>query len=245
MSRALLALMVACLVASAAHAGPITIGVRGGWSIPDLRNSGNNPISTGWSSRVAPFGGVWVDDRIAPSWSLEVEANLAPQGGKRDGMQPLDNATSLGLPPGTTAWANYSQEARLDYVEVPVMAMWHLRGPGDLHLGAGPYAGFLVSADTRTSGTSAIFLDQGGTQQAAPPESFDATTDAKSGLKSFNWGMQFGAGASQPWMGGLVTFDVRAGLGLADIQKDAVDGKNTTGNLVVALGYGHRVGMPL
>jgi len=213
--------------------------------VPDLRDNGGNDISSGWSSRFAPFGGVWLDDRVASAWSLALEVNLAPQGGKRDGVQPLNDPTSLGFPAGTTAYANFNQEARLDYVEVPLLAVWHLRTPGDLHLAAGPYAGFLVAADTRTTGTSAIWLDKAGTQQAAPPQSFDAVTDAKDGLHPFNWGLQLGVGASQPWMGGELTVDVRGGLGLSNIQKDAIDGKNSTGNLVVALGYGRRLGLPL
>ena len=50
-------------------------------------------------------------------------------------------------------------------------------------------------------------------------------------------------GAALPYGRGAVTRDVRGGLGLANVQKDAANGKNATGALTVALGYAFPVGL--
>ncbi len=49
--------------------------------------------------------------------------------------------------------------------------------------------------------------------------------------------MQAGVGFAREVAHGFVTLDLRGGLGLTNIQKDAANGKNSTGNLVIALGY--------
>ena len=232
MRRALIAILFSSLCASVAAATPLTFGVHVGSSIPDLRDNGGNELSSGWSSRLAPFFGVSADWSLSSTWSVLSELNWAPQGGKRDGMQ------ALGETEGVWTYANITNETKLNYIELPVLARWHMGGPSRLSLAAGPYVGLLVSAQQVTGGTSAIFADPQGTMPIQSPMSFDATTDIKDSVHPFNWGVQAGVGTARPFGNGEVTLDVRGGLGLSNIQKyPDQDGKNTTGALVVALGY--------
>jgi hypothetical protein len=252
MPKTLLAFALSLTLASAAAAGPVTVGVRAGSSIPNLRAGSDDPISNGWSSRVAPYFGVLADFGITPAFSIQAEVDYAAQGGKRDGMQPvMADLSSLGVPPGTMLYANYHSVARLDYIEIPVLATWHFGSARRFFVNGGPFAGFLLSATNETSGTSPLYLDATGTQpvldQFGNPVSgdFNASTDAKGDLNTFNWGFQGGVGFEQPLGSGALEIDVRGGLGLADLQKDtAANGKNTTGSLVVALGYTRRLGGP-
>jgi hypothetical protein len=244
-------LLLSCLV-TVVRAGDVTIGVRAGSSIPDLRDNGGNELSRGWSSRLAASFGAFADLEIKPAFSVEAEVNYAGQGGKKDGLQPIiTDVSALPVPPGTTLYADFKNVAKLNYLEIPVLASFHFGSARRFFARVGPYVGILLSAKTVTSGESTIYLDAKGEEpimlvpggDPLPPQNFDATTDGKADLHNFNWGFQAGVGVVQPVGPGQVSLDVRGGLGLANIQRDtAVNGKNRTGDLVIALGYGVRLG---
>ena len=256
MLRVLRVVLLSCCLASLASASPLTIGLRAGSSIPDLRDNGGNELSKGWSSRVAPYFGASAELEVTPAFSVQAEVAYAAQGGVKDGLQPIiTDLSALGVPPGVTLYARFKNTAKLDYVEIPVLAKYHLCPAHRLFVGAGPYVGFLLSAKTVTRGQSSIYMDPQGRQplvfppgspyegQPVPPQDFGATTDGKADLHAFNWGLQAGAGYDLPAGPGVVSLEVRGGLGLANLQKDtATNGKNVTGNLVLALGYGMRFG---
>ncbi|HVP15090.1 MAG TPA: hypothetical protein VMS88_06075, partial [Terriglobales bacterium] len=100
-----------------------------------------------------------------------------------------------------------------------------------------------LSAKNVTSGTSEVYLDKNRTP--IPPQMggpivapFDATTDNKSSLHTFNWGVQAGVGMARPLGRGAVSLEVRGEIGLMNIQLHPdMDGKNSTGAAIVALGY--------
>jgi len=247
MRRVLIAVLLASAFATAALAAPLTLGVHGGSSVPDLHDNGGNELSSGWSSRVGPFFGVSADLGLSPAWSVLAEVNWAPQGGKHNGMQAIPSnllPPNAPLPPGQSVYASFKNEARLNYIEVPVLAQFHFGGLSNLRLAAGPYVGLLVSAREVTSGNGTVYLDKSGTMPAIPGNSFASDTDIKNSIHSFNWGLQAGVGTARPLGSGELTLDVRGGLGLTNIQKDAVDGKNGTGALVVTLGYAMPLGHP-
>ncbi len=245
MLRRLQSILVLCCFASTAAAGTFTLGVHGGTSIPNLRDNGGNEFSKGWSTRFAPYFGVTACEDLTAGLAVQAEVNVAPQGGKRDGLQPIDaDPTMFGAPAGTQLYANMKNVAKLDYIEVPVLARYRFGSARRFSVGAGPYVGFLLSAKNETSGTGAIYLDAQGSQAApGPAQDFSGTTDNKSSLRTVNWGLQGGLAVEQPVGPGAVSLELRGGLGLMNIQKDpANDGKNSTGNLVIALGYGFRAG---
>ena len=231
------------LIASAVPAlsAPVRVGLHAGSSIPNLHAGDNNPISTGWSSRVAFAFGLYAEYDVSPTFAIQPEVNFAPQGGKRDGMQPAPiDPTLLGLSPGTPLYADYNNTADIDYLEIPVLAKLWIGSTRQMYAVFGPYVGFLLSAKNVTSGQSLLYLDQ---QKTLPfPGSttdFGATTDIKSDLQSYNWGLQGGVGYGRPLGSGRLELDVRGGYGLMNVQKDtAANGKNNTGSLVISLGYG-------
>jgi hypothetical protein len=240
MTRAFVLMCTLGVLATPSLAAPLMVGIHGGTSIPNLRDRGGNEISSGWSTRVAPAAGMFLDYGLTGRLGLRAEVNYVSQGGKRDGMQPIPfDPTQFGAPAGTLLYANFKNVAKLDYLEIPVLAAWSAGGDGRIALVVGPYVGFLVSAKTVTSGQSAIFLDKAGTQIVAPAQDFAATTNNKSDLNTLNWGLQAGTSVSQPLGRGRVSLNLRGELGLANIQKDtAANGKNGTGTLAVVLGYG-------
>jgi len=238
-NRLAFATVLLCTIAVEARAAGWNLGLHAGSSIPNLRDNGGGDLSSGYSSRLAPFFGAFAERPWSPALSIRTELNYAAQGGKREGMQPLQDTSQFPVPPGTTLYANFKTEAKLDYLEIPVLVRYHATAAPGLFVDGGPYAGFLLSAKTVTSGSSQVFLDNQGQQ---PVDSntypFDATTDNKSDLKTFNWGLQAGIGYVHAAGSGVASLEVRGGLGLTNIQKDSANGKNSTGVLVLAAGYG-------
>lgn len=82
-------------------------------------------------------------------------------------MQPID-ASAFGVPNGTTLYANFKNETRLNYLEVPLMLQFFISDEKKNYsifyfANFGPYAAFRISAKTVTSGSSQVYLDQQGT----------------------------------------------------------------------------------
>jgi hypothetical protein len=239
----LLAAALTCSVALAAQAAGVDFGLHAGSSIPNLRDNGGNALSSGYSSRVAPFFGAFAERSFTPDFSVRAELNYAAQGGKRQGLQPLQDASQFPVPPGTTLYASFKTVAKLDYLEIPVLARYQLGFLPGLFVNGGPYAGLLLAATTETSGSSQVFQDpQGRTAVDPSAYRFDATTNNKADLKTFNWGAQAGLGYAREVGSGIASVEIRGGLGLTNIQKNSANGKNSTGVLVIAAGYGWRFG---
>jgi hypothetical protein len=232
-----------CSAVATVHAAGLSFGAHAGSSIPNLRDNGGSDLSSGYTSRVAPFAGAFAEKSYTPAFSVRAELNYAAQGGKRQGMQPIQDTSQFPVPPGTTLYASFKTVAKLDYLEIPVLARYHFGFAPGLFVNGGPYVGLLLSAKTETSGSSQVFLDPQGQQPADPNVySFDATTDNKSDLNTFNWGAQAGVGYTHALGSGVASLEVRGGLGLMNIQKDSANGENSTGVLVIAAGYGWGAG---
>lgn len=240
MRRIALLVLLACAAATSALAQPVSFGFRLGASLPDLKdNSGGDPISSGWSSRRAPYFGITANRPFAPAWSLQAELAYAPQGGLRNGMQVVPDASlaeQFGLP--SVPYARFRNEARLEYIELPVLVCRRFGGPLGIDVLAGPYVGRLVAAKNVTTGASPVYLDKAGTTPVAPDAvSFDSDTNVRGDLRPFNWGVQAGVACGRPFRGGRLTLDLRGELGLVDIQRDPANGRNGTGSLILAMGW--------
>ena len=128
--RTLTVLLIILLAAGGAtFARQTRIGIHGGLGIPSIEG-GTNEVSRGYTSRWGPYFGLFADYEVRPHLSLRGELNYSSQGGKRNGMQPIpgDKLTELaqqGIPPELlpeTLYADFDNEAILDYLEIPLMA---------------------------------------------------------------------------------------------------------------------------
>jgi hypothetical protein len=247
-SRLLVALLIMVGVAAEARAADqVWIGLHGGLSIPNLRG-GDTEYSQGYTSREGPFFGFYAGLRLQPHFFLRCEVNYSSQGGKREGMQPvIIDLPGLELPADLMLYADFHNEAILDYLEVPLLAELTWGSKPRLFINAGPYVGYLVRAKTVTSGMSSLYIDDSGTHllippdfQPLPPVSFDATTDSKGDLHDFNAGIAGGVGIAVPAGPGEFILEACFRLGLTNIQKDVETyGSNRTGALIVSAGYAY------
>jgi len=224
------------------------LGVRGGLSIPNLTaGSGNqNPLNTGYSSRLGPDAGIFAEYKISELFSVETMLQYSSQGGKKNGFQAFTTPTEMVVmfqPDQAPAYlyADYKSEAKMNYLMLPILVKfgWNIsRTPLRLYVGAGPFASYLINASQVTSGQSQFFMDAAG-QQPLPggAQSFDATTDIKDQLHRFNVGIEGNLGFSYRIGVGNIFIEGGGNYGLLNIQKNAVDGKNNTGAATIDVGY--------
>lgn len=227
----------------------VHIGVKAGLSLPNLVGGSDQEITKDYKSRfTANFGG-FVDIQLKKNTSLQIEVDYAPQGGKRNGIQPVTQPIPglPVLPAGSYYFANFKNTAKLDYIEVPVMLKYRARKEKAVgyYVNGGPYMGFLMKATTVTSGTSPLYLNNAGTVPVLigpgtpfPAIPFDAKTDVTDDLNRFNFGVTGGGGITFKHGKNYAFIDGRVAYGLTTLQKDTVnDGKSRTGNVVFSFGY--------
>ncbi len=233
------AALAGLLLTAAADAADVSLGVHAGLSIPNIRGNATDVLSQGFSSRQGPFFGIFLETRVSSLFSLLADINYTSQGGKKNGMQPI--TMDVGLPPlpqGMYYYADYKNETILDYLEVPVQVRVTFGTTWRFFVNAGPYVGILVRARAVTSGSSPIYMDEGGTIPITEPVPFDAETDVKDSLKSTNIGLTGGGGVMHRLGPGDLILEAHFQLGLSTIQKDvATSGNNQTGAVVISLGY--------
>ncbi len=224
----------------------VSVGVKGGLSVPNIRGSDTDILTRGFSSRQGPFFGLFLSAPLGPRFSLVTELNYVSQGGQRNGLQPITmDMSELPIPPGTMLFADFQNETILNYLELPVLGRLVFGQRVRFFVSAGPYVGLLVGHRAVTVGSSAIFLDEGQTMPVIIPPATEplvvdlaADTDVGDSLKNWNAGFQGGLGMLYPLGRGDVTVEARFELGLTTIQRDVTtSGRTRTGAVVVAIGY--------
>lgn len=228
----------------------VHIGLKAGISLPNLRGGSDQEITKDYKSRTAANFGGFVDVGLTRNVSVQFEVDYSPQGGKRNGVQPVTQAIPglPPLPPGHYYYANFSNTAKLNYLEFPVMLKYRARKDKRVgfYVNGGPYFGYLLKATTVTKGSSPLYLDNAGTMPIPgfPPIPFDAKTDVTDDLNRWNVGVTGGGGLTFKHGDSNYFFiDGRAAYGLTTLQKDTInDGKSRTGNLVISFGYAFKVG---
>jgi hypothetical protein len=243
---------IACLLftvftffSNSTRAQNIALGVRGGISIPNLTSGGSdqNPLNTGYSSRLGPEFGVFAEFKFSDLFSLEPMVEYSSQGGKKDGMQAFPNP-GAGMPQQPTyLYADFNSEAKLNYLRIPVLAKFGYtfkESSFRIYADAGPFVAFLLSAKQVTTGNSQIYLDPSG-QQPLPggSQSFDNTQDLKDQLNSTNFGVEGNIGLNYKFGLNNIFFEAGGNYGFLNIQKGSQNGKNNTGAATIVLGYSY------
>jgi hypothetical protein len=244
---------VALFFCFTADAQNFALGIRGGMSIPNLTAGSNNqnPLNTGYSSRLGPDFGLFGEFKFSNLFSLEPMIEYSSQGGKKDGLQAITTPDQIAAmyPPGqapTYLYASYNSEAKLNYLLIPVLAKfgWNIKkSPFRIYADAGPFAGFLLAAHQVTSGQSPFYTDAAGTQPLpGGAQSFNGNTDVKSSLHYFNIGFEANIGLRYRMGPGNIFIEGGGNFGLLNIQKFTKDGKNNTGAATAAIGYSYSFG---
>jgi hypothetical protein len=240
-------LLIAICIKQACYAqSDFSLGIKAGISIPNLKPSGDDPVSSGWSSIQGPYGGLLAELRLSDNFFLQGELNYATQGGKKSGVQAFPSSPFApyfppGLPVPKYLYAVYDAHIKLNYLEFPVVLKvnFFMGEAFSIFIDGGVYAGYLLKAKSTSSGTSNIYLDENLTQPLLSNEvSFDQSLDIKSDLKKFNFGVQAGFGMAYYFFNAnKLVLTAGGNYGLVPIQKDEANGKNNTGAATVTLAY--------
>jgi len=234
-----------------AAAQDVSIGVRGGISIPNLTAGGSeeNPLNSNYSSRQGPDFGIFADFKVSSLFSIEPMVQYSSQGGKKDGLQAVPGEQFSAYfeetqqPTPTYLYANYNSQAKLNYLMVPVLAKfgWNLAksSPWRFYVDAGPFAGFLLNAHQVTSGTSEVYTDAAGTQalQGFPAQNFGGNSDIKPQLHTFDLGIEGNVGFAYKIKRSTIFIEGGGNYGFLNIQKGTANGKNETGAATADIGY--------
>ncbi len=241
----------------------IYFGVRGGLNIPKLTASGDNPMSKGYSSRLAGNGGVFAEVRLSELFSIQPMVEYTQQGGVRKGLQAIPTAMMPAEMQQVSAmvgekylYADFKSETTFDYIMVPVLAKfgWNLKDvPVRLHVSAGPFVSFLVGAHQKTSGSSLLYVDPAadmtmdyllGSLTGADPQGvvpMDDSRSIKDDVYKVNWGFSGNIGVSYMIAPRhSLLFEVGGNYSFKKLQKDAEHGENRIGAATVVVGYAYK-----
>jgi hypothetical protein len=222
------------------------LGAKGGISIPNLSSGGsnNNPLNTGYSSRVGPNFAISGEYQVSKLFSVEAMIEYSSQGGKKKGLQAFPS----GMEEPPYFYADFKSEAKLNYLMLPVLAKFGFdlgdHSPLRLYVDAGPFVGLLLSAKQVTSGSSLIYADAGGTQPISEQQqSFDSKNDIKDELHKGNFGIEGNLGLAYT-LGHNNRIFIEGGgnYGFLNIQKGEANGKNQAGAGTVRVGYAYGFG---
>jgi hypothetical protein len=234
--------------------GQVEMGFFGGISIPNLTSGGsaNNPLNTGYNSRLGPDFGLMDEMHISRLFSLESKIEFSSQGGRKEGCQAFPTPAlaaayfqSQGMQAPPYLYANFKSEVRLSYLRFARLAKlgWDLGKQSHFRfsVAAGPFLGILLSAKQVTSGSGQIYADPEA-QQELPggPQSFDSTNNVRSQLHKANIGVDGNIGLA--YLFGRehlqkIFLEAGGNYGFINIQKGSENGKNNTGAATILLGY--------
>jgi len=233
-----------------AHAQHISVGVKGGISIPNLTAGGSteNPLNTGYSSISGPEAAVFAEFEVSKLFSVQPMLEYSTQGGKKNGLQAFPTPPEAALyfalmnqPTPAYLYGNFKNESKLSYLMLPVLAKFGLdlgSSPFRIYVSAGPFASLLLKATTTTSGYDSIYQDAAGLQ-ALPTGaySFDAKTDMKDQVKKYNAGIEGNLGIAYRFGNSSIFLEGGGNYGFVKIQKDKTSGQNNIGAAFAMIGY--------
>jgi hypothetical protein len=236
-----------------ANAQDVSLGIRGGVSIPNLSAGGSSetPLNTGYSSRSGLDAGIFAEFKISSLFSIQPMLEYSAQGGKKDGLQAFATPAQVAqeFPPGQSPqylYANYNSTAELNYLMLPILAKfgWNFKNsPLRIYVDAGPFLGYLLSAKQVTTGSSDFYTDPGGTQPLpGGPQSFNNTQDIKDQINKVNVGIEGNIGLAYKFKKSCIFIEGGGNYGFLNIQNVAADGKNNTGAATASVGYSFSLG---
>ena len=278
----MLTLFFVCFVQT--NVAQIKIGGKVGYSVGQLSDNSDNIYSENYKSISGIDYGLTFELPFNELFSVQAEINITHRGGERKGVQPVPLAPleaafakfgmtmeqlsglvylqrGSGLSDEDPLYSNYNNLTVLDYLEIPVLAKFGWGTDWRFYAEIGPFVGFLLNAEQKTSGSSKFYLDNNGTQGLQvpnpgfepdngqpdfvelPEQSFDAKTDVENDIESLNAGLQGGIGITKKIQENHeLHFGLRGSYGFIPMQVDETFGKSKVGGVVVSLGYAYVFG---
>ena len=283
MKRKILITLIIGVLSTGWVYGQVRLGARGGFAVPNIIASGDNPLSTGYKSRFAGGGGIFTEFDFSKRFAIRFGVEYSGQGGKREGIQGMstnqmftDILTRMGtsIPAEMTAaiqlmaaslpqvfYADVKNTAKFDYLMIPISLQTDIfrAEKWKVHVNAGPFLSFLLSAEQISTGKSKLYVDANKSQtmyemipallrpmlDEAMPELADVmnngvefgTSTITGEIKPVNIGVQGNVGVSYLFGKNHSAFVETGGnYGFVRMQKDSKNGSNRIGAFTIMLG---------
>jgi len=220
------------------------VGFKAGCTIPSMAGSTEN--SNNYVSGLSFNGGLSYSRLLKNDWYLLAELNYAPQSGHRNGLQPLTDRQYADFKINTLQrlYANYRHQLDFTLLEIPVMLQLKIGDKLKYSFCIGPQIGLLLNAESRSSGTSLLYLNESGTLVTAPgateatPVSLTRTVNITGNYHRFIAGLQGGLQLEYPLAEGIVFIQSRTSIGLTNMNKKRIDPEKLySGSLIFSAGY--------
>lgn len=240
--------------------GDLSIGFKGGLSIPNLSSGETaNDWTRDYTSIEAGFFSVLANYQFSKYFSFQPELAYSGEGGQRKSIQPISIPDEY-IPAFQAAfnndkdylYANLHNVAKMHYLLLPLNIKFEyplaLNHRLNFFAQVGPNIGYLLSAKQEVESENLrVFLDSEA--QAEIPEilvhsffgsSIDTTFNSVNELHRWNVGVQGGVGFSYNTAKGKIFIEGGGNYGFLPVQKADNRGKNNVGAANLLVGYMYR-----
>ncbi len=223
----------------------ISVGIKAGLGLPNLKATGSNPVISGYSSIGTPNYGITGTIEASTRWAFQIDVNYNHIRVKKDGDQVIPKSVYASLVPSNftvpnTVYATFLSNIDIRYIELPMMVKYNciVGEKFDLFVNGGFFTGILIQAKAKTSGFSAIYTNPERTNLLLPFQiSLDQEREFTEQLHPLNFGIQGGLGITYKGDVGNIILQINGNSSLFNVQQNSADGQNKTQSLNVMLGY--------
>jgi Outer membrane protein beta-barrel domain len=223
----------------------LSIGAKGGISIPGIQNNSKNPILNGYQSKIIMQGGVVLQIPVNKNWSVVSGVDYMPIAATKDGDQIIPKSIYASIfAPGSSVpdllYSNFKSNININYLQVPIMAEYNFNTNGafSFFVQSGVFIGLALNGTVNTEGRNSIFYDEARTRPFISARiNLTQQLSFLQFVRDVNFGVQGAVGVKYNANFGTAFFQISANSGLIPIQKSEADGNNKSGALIANVGY--------
>jgi len=222
----------------------ISLGLKGGLNIPNLRMNSSNPVIDGFKTYASGYYGIVLENGLSERWSLLNEVNYSTVGITKNGNQVIPRSAyknlKIGLNSFKNLYADFYSKVNVNYVEVPLMLKYYVYQDENWNffINGGPFMSVMTKSSVKTDGYDYVYTDAKHTNKL-----FDIKLiltqeqDLMDRLEPVDFGFKGGFGATLKGDIGELFIAASANLGLLNMQTDPGDGANKTRAATISIGY--------
>lgn len=210
----------------------VSFGVKAGIGVSTLSLSDQLSEIGTMDSRFTIHGGGFVNYGFGGRFAVQADILYSQKGGTLKSRE----MTIIELPEGGQALGRFEVEEHLNYLDIPVVFQYRFRGRNlTPYIGVGPQFSFGLS------GKSTLKFDSDTNPLQDPSQDINFGSANADDYKAFDFGLSLGAGAELELTSGALTFDIRAGLGLSNMDPQDRDAFKTS-NRAFTFSIGYKFG---
>ncbi|GEM_PF-700426 len=222
-------LIIALIFSISSASAQVSFGVKGGIGVSTVSLSDQLSESYTMDGRFTIHGGGFINYGFGGRFAIQADVLYSQKGGTLKDREMI----LLNLPDGGQALGRLESEQNLNYLDIPIVFQYRFRGRSlTPYVSAGPQFSFGLG------GKSTLKFDSDTHPMQDPSQDINFGSANADDFKGFDFGISLGGGAELELTSGALTFDLRAGLGLSNMDpqgRDAFGTKNRA--FTFSIGY--------